>query len=85
MQKVQLHGVELTPQQEAIYRLIERFGDRGVTDHALVPIATHEMKRVYSESGIRSRRSELQKLGLVRSVGTVQTRSGRHASRWTAV
>jgi hypothetical protein len=80
----QINGVDVTPQQEAIHGLIARFAE-GVTDHALVPVATHEMKIVYSESGIRSRRAELARKGLVKPVGQVQTRRGRYATRWAAV
>jgi hypothetical protein len=81
----QINGVDVTPQQADIYNLIGRFGRDGLTDHALVGVATHEMKTAYSESGIRSRRAELARKGLVQSTGSVQTRSGRYAARWAAV
>lgn len=83
MQKIK--GVRVTDQQAAIYGLIKRFGRTGLTDHALVGVATHEMRRPYSESGIRTRRAELAHEGLVRPAKTVKTRSGRQATVWVAV
>jgi hypothetical protein len=85
VQKTYISGVEVTPQQADIYRTIERFGSTGLTDHALVGVASHEMKRPYSESGIRSRRAELYRLGLLRSTREVTTRSGRRAQVWVTV
>lgn len=83
MQKIK--GVNVTPQQADIYGLIKRFGKTGLTDHALVGVATHEMRRPYSESSIRSRRAELARKGLLITPRSVKTRSGRQARVWTAV
>ena len=80
----QINGVDVTPQQEAIYNLLARF-DSGLTDHALVGVATHELRKPYSESSIRSRRCELERKGLLSAAGTVTTRSGRSATRWATV
>lgn len=80
-----IKGVSLTDQQAAIYGLIKRFGKTGLTDHALVGVATHELRRSYSDSGIRSRRSELYSKGLVTSNRSVRTRSGREAAVWVAI
>ncbi len=80
-----IKGVTLTDQQADIYRLIKRFGKTGLTDHALVGVATHEMRRPYSESGIRSRRCELARKGLLQYVKAVPTRSGRPARVWRAI
>lgn len=80
-----IKGVRVTDQQADIYRLIKRFGSRGLTDHALVGIAQHEMHKTFSESGIRTRRAELSRKGLLSSARTVQTRSGRQALVWRAV
>lgn len=83
MKKIKGHAV--TPQQADIYALIKRFGSHGISDHGLVAIARTEMKRAYSESGIRSRRAELTDKGLLKQVGKVATRSGRQARRWAVV
>jgi hypothetical protein len=83
MQKIK--GRSVTPQQADIYALLKRFGSKGLTDHALVAAAQHELPKAYSDSGIRTRRSELADAGLVRVTGSVRTRSGRQASRWAAV
>jgi hypothetical protein len=82
VQKTKINGVSVTPQQGDIYWTLKRFGSTGLTDHALVGVATHEMKRPYSESSIRSRRAELARLGLLKAAGEVTTRSGRKALRW---
>lgn len=83
MPSFSIKGVDVTPQQHDIYNLISRFGRTGLTDHALVGVATHEFKRPYSESGIRSRRAELARKGLVKPTKSVTTRSGRQATVWT--
>ena len=80
----QINGVNVTPAQADIYALVARF-DSGVTDNVLVHVAQAEMKTVYSESGIRSRRAELARRGLLAEVGQVKMRSGRKARRWAAV
>lgn len=82
MQKIK--GKSVTPQQGDIYRLLKRFGRNGLTDHALVAAAQHELPRAYSDSGIRTRRRELADAGLVSIAGFVTTRSGRSAARWSA-
>lgn len=86
MQKTYIRGVRVTPQQADIYGLIKRFGKTGLTDHALVGVATHEMPRRYSESSIRSRRCELTRKGLLSSKSQrIRTSSGRSAAVWVAV
>lgn len=83
MQKIK--GKSVTPQQANLYTLLARFGKTGLTDHALVAAAQHELPRTYSDSGIRTRRAELADLGLLKVAGAVRTRSGRSAQRWAAV
>lgn len=82
MQKIK--GVSVTQQQASLYSLLKRFGRKGLTDHALVAAAQHELSRTYSDSGIRTRRAELADAGLVSPAGLVRTRSGRQAVRWAA-
>lgn len=75
--------VKLTPGQAEVLAVLKEYGP--IADHALVPLAQHQMKLNQSSSGIRSRRSELGTLGLVRQVTTTKTRSGRQAGVFKAV
>lgn len=83
---------ELRASQQAIYILFARIGRGGMTDEDLVE---HYMKasqyhpEIYpyqSESGIRTRRSELVRRGMVAASGERGiTRSGRPCTIWKIV
>lgn len=79
-----IKGVAVTDGQAAVYGVLTQFG--AMPDHALVPLAQHAANVRLSSSGIRTRRSELSALGLVRDTGrTMKTGSGRHAHVFEAV
>jgi len=69
----------ITETQQAILKALKRSG----TDVDLVD-RYRNLKGAprASESGIRSRRSELARLGLVKHVGTTKLASGRTAKVW---
>lgn len=73
-------GVSLTDNQTAVLDVIRQYGP--IADHALVPLAQHQMQVHQSSSGIRTRRSELALHGLVVEVATSKTGSGRTARVW---
>jgi hypothetical protein len=73
-------GITLTDRQAAVYNVLRQYGP--IADHALVPLAQHQMQVHQSSSGIRTRRKELSDLTLVKSVATTKTGSGRKASVW---
>lgn len=73
-------GVKLTNRQSAVYEVLRQYGP--IADHALVPLAQHQMQVHQSSSGIRSRRKELSDLRLVKKVDTTKTGSGRKAAVW---
>lgn len=75
--KVPVAGHDLTPAQAAVLGILVQYGP--LADHALVPLAQHQLSVHQSSSGIRSRRAELTGLGLVESVTTIRTGSGRSA------
>ena len=62
---------------------------KPMTDEELVKAyqdLAHRGKFVYaSDSGIRSRRSELVSAGLIKEVGFDKTRSGRRTTIWSVV
>jgi hypothetical protein len=75
---------QLTAAQREIHTVLDQFGP--LPDHALVPLAQHVVGAHQSSSGIRTRRSELERKGLVRATGDlVRTASGRTANVWKAV
>lgn len=79
-----IKGITVTPAQEAVYNVLKQFGQ--MPDHALVPLAQHAAGVHLSSSGIRTRRRELERLGLVKDTGkTVRTGSGRKAVIFEAV
>ncbi len=78
-----IKGVKVTPAQAAVYRVLEGI-DGGLPDHALVPLTQHVAGVRLSSSGIRSRRAELVRRGLVKETGSVKTGSGRTATVWEA-
>lgn len=72
-----IKGTKVTTCQAEVYRMLESYGP--IADHVLVPIAQHQMHVRQSSSGIRTRRSELESLGLVEKTGSMRTGSGRRA------
>lgn len=74
---------KLTPGQTEVLAVLKEYGP--IADHALVPLAQHQMKVNMSSSGIRSRRAELERKNLVAQVSTTKTRSGRTAGVFEAV
>lgn len=74
---------KLTPGQTEVLAVLKEYGP--IADHALVPLAQHQMKVNQSSSGIRSRRAELQRRRLVAQVTTTKTRSGRTAGVYEVV
>ena len=76
-------GVSLTDNQAAVYGVLKDFGP--IADHALVPLAQHQMQVHQSSSGIRTRRKELEAKRLVVPVDTSKTGSGRNATVWAVV
>lgn len=74
---MQINGVKLTPSQAAVYEVLKSYGP--VADHALVPLAQHQMRVRQSSSGIRTRRKELLDAGLIVPAGRVRTGSNRYA------
>ncbi len=73
-----INGVTVTQSQADVYGVIQERGP--ISDIALVPLAQHQLGVHLSSSGIRTRRAELVRKGLVREVGTIRTGSGRTAS-----
>lgn len=80
MQKIK--GRPVTDRQADIYAVIRDHGP--LPDHALVPLAQHVASVHQSSSGIRTRRKELETIGLVKQVGRVKTGSGRTAVTFVA-
>jgi predicted ArsR family transcriptional regulator len=77
-------GVKLTKRQAEVYDVFTEFGV-ALPDHALVPLAQHASRVHQSSSGIRTRRAELVRKGLVRLTSTTKTGSGRTAGVYKAV
>jgi hypothetical protein len=73
----------VTDRQAAVYDVLKQYGP--IADHALVPLAQHQMQLKQSSSGIRTRRAELVDLGLVEEVGQTKTGSGRSAKIYGAL
>lgn len=77
-----INGVTVTQSQADVYSVISSYGP--LADHALVPLAQHQMQVHQSSSGIRTRRKELTQKGLVRQVAQTRTGSGRSAKVFEA-
>lgn len=77
---------DLTGKQQAVLDLLRASGP--MTDEQLIDAyrqsagLSSALWPEQSESGIRTRRSELARRGLVESVGTASTRSGRTCRVW---
>lgn len=82
-------AVKVTSAQAEVYdALVDFAGWRGWPDHVLVPVVQHTGSLHQHSSGIRTRRRELQRLGLVKDTGPnsdVRTNSGRKAMTFKAV
>ena len=68
----------LTESQRDVLNVIRKLGP--LPDHALVPIVQHVATAHWSSSGIRTRRRELERVGLIEQAGAVPTSSGRAAA-----
>lgn len=80
---MQINGVRVTDSQAAVYGVIKQYGRKtGLADHALVPLAQHQLGVHLSSSGIRSRRAELARKGLLQPTNKIATGSGRKAQVW---
>lgn len=77
-----INGVKLTKSQADVLSVLRSYGP--LADHALVPLAQHQLSVHQSSSGIRSRRAELVKAGLVTEVTKIKTGSGRQAVVYAA-
>lgn len=77
-----IDGIQVTPKQKEVYDVLKSYG--ALADHALVPLAQHQISVHQSSSGIRSRRAELAAKGLVVACGTTRTGSGRSATLYEA-
>jgi hypothetical protein len=83
--KTVIKGIEVTPAQETVYRAMRQLR-RPVTDQALVAYTQHIVGGDLASSGIRTRRAELQRVGLVTATAdTITTKSGRKARLFRAV
>lgn len=78
-----IKGKTLTDNQAAVYGVLEEYGP--LADHALVPLAQHQLQVHQSSSGIRSRRAELADMDLIYQVGKTKTGSGRSAAVYEVV
>lgn len=70
----------LTDGQKAVLRAFYTFGP--MDDVALSVYVHHVEDLEMSSSGIRTRRSELARKGLLAPYGTKRAKSGRHATIW---
>lgn len=78
-----IKGITVSSSQKDIYNVLKEYGP--LPDHALVPLAQHALSVHQSSSGIRTRRAELARLGLVKAAGRRVTGSGRQATTFKAV
>jgi hypothetical protein len=78
-----INGKTVTDRQAAVYGVLASYGP--IADHALVPLAQHQMNLHQSSSGIRTRRKELTDLQLVERVGTTTTGSNRSAGVFAVI
>lgn len=75
--------VRLTKHQAAVYRFLQAAG-RPLPDAALVPMVQHMSDTPISSSGVRTRRAELVRKGLVRRARTEKIH-GRNVGLFEAV
>ena len=77
-----VRGITLTDGQEAVYNAMKDWR-RPIPDHALVPLVQHVAGQRLSSSGIRTRRCELTRKGIVVETGSgVTMPSGRKAATY---
>ena len=77
-------GIRVTGSQAAVYDVLSQHGP--MTDAALVPLTQHVAQSHQSSSGIRTRRRELQRLGLVKDAeSNVKMPSGRTAVQFEVI
>jgi hypothetical protein len=82
---MKINGIHVTNAQKDVYAVLRQF-PHGLADQALVPLAQHQLSVHQSSSGIRTRRLELQRKGLVKDTGqTIRTGKGRSAVVFKAV
>ena len=67
----------LTPGQKVVLEAISNY--KGIDDAGLAVHVHHIASNDMSSSGVRTRRVELERKGLVAPVGTHRTKSGRSA------
>lgn len=80
---ITIKGIAVTPAQKEVYDALR---PKPLPDHVLVPIVQHMGELHQTSSGIRTRRLELQRKGLVNQAGkTVRTGHGRRALVFKAV
>ena len=83
--KEKINGIEVTPAQATVYRAMRQLR-RPVSDQAVVAYTQHVAGGDLASSGIRTRRAELERLGLVKPTGdTIPTKSGKTARLFKAV
>lgn len=78
-----IKGVNVTQAQKAVYDALRSYGP--LPDHALVPLTQHVAHEHQSSSGIRTRRRELERKGLVVSIDLAITNTGRKANVFKAL
>jgi hypothetical protein len=66
--------------QKSVYTVLKKYGP--MPDQALIPLAQHLAEIHQSSSGIRTRRGELVRYGLIEQVGSLMLPSGRRAAVW---
>lgn len=75
---MRIKGVDVSDSQAEVYSALKRFGP--IIDGDLISITRHVLRSKQSHSGIRTRRLELQRKGLVENTGNTElTASGRKA------
>lgn len=70
----------MTVSQSHVFDVLEVYGP--LADTALVPLVQHMASIHQSSSGIRTRRAELARMGMVERIGTIVLPSGRDAAVW---
>lgn len=79
-------NMKVTNAQAEVYDALRSYaGDGGWPDHVLVPVVQHTGALHQHSSGIRTRRLELERLGLIQCTGEARTNSGRKAAAFRAL
>lgn len=86
---LKVKGIRVTPAQLEVYEALKEYaGSKGWPDHILVPVVQHTGRLHQHSSGVRTRRLELQRKGLIEARAPqfdVRTNSGRKAILFKAV